>query len=73
MVGGPRTIEGLAAVGGLDRLELVVLPILLGEGLRLTSPASPQQPLALVGEPETYEDGSVELVYRLGTDTGGES
>lgn len=73
VVGGPRTIEGLAAVGGLDRLELVVLPIMLGEGLRLTSPASPQLPLALVGGPETYEDGSVELVYRLGTDTGGES
>ena len=26
VVGGPRTIEGLAAVGGLDRLELVITP-----------------------------------------------
>ena len=71
VVGGPRTIEGLAAAGGLDRLELVVLPIVLGEGVRLMPPAAPQRPLGLVRAPEIYKDGSVELVYRLGTESGG--
>ncbi len=73
VVGGPRTIEGLIGVGGLDRLEVVVLPILLGDGVRLTPPASAQYPLALVRAPETYEDGSVELVYQPDIDTGGQS
>src|SRR3954454_5267586 len=36
LVGGPRTIETFVALGALDRLELVVLPILLGDGMRLT-------------------------------------
>jgi dihydrofolate reductase len=70
VVGGPRTIEGLAAVGALDRLELVVLPVVLGEGARLTPPTTPRRPLALVRPPETYPDGSVELVYQPGTDNG---
>src|ERR671935_858745 len=36
LVGGPRTIETFRALGALDTLELVVLPLLLGSGLRLT-------------------------------------
>ena len=70
VVGGLRTIEGLAAAGALDRLELVVLPVVPGEGVPLTPPATPQRPLALVQAPETYPDGSVELVYRPGDDNG---
>jgi dihydrofolate reductase len=73
VVGGPRTIEGLAAAGALDRLELVVLPVVLGEGVRLTPPASARRSLALVRPPETYPDGSTELVYQPGTDNGGDS
>jgi len=36
LVGGPRTIETFRALGALDQLELVVLPLLLGAGMRLT-------------------------------------
>ena len=36
LVGGPRTIETFRALGALDKLELVVLPLLLGAGKRLT-------------------------------------
>lgn len=73
VVGGPRTIEGLAAIGALDRLELVILPIVLGAGVPLSPPGTPQRPLTLVRSPETYPDGSVELVYRPGTENGGNS
>jgi hypothetical protein len=41
LIGGPRTIETFRAMGALDKLELVVLPILLGDGMRLTSSLSP--------------------------------
>lgn len=36
LVGGPRTIETFRALGALDKLELVVLPLLFGAGIRLT-------------------------------------
>ncbi|MGO9143297.1 MAG: dihydrofolate reductase family protein [Streptosporangiaceae bacterium] len=73
VVGGPRTIEGLAAIGALDRLELVILPIVLGAGVPLSPPGTPQHPLALVRPPQTYPDGSVELVYQPGNNNGGQS
>ncbi|HWI70760.1 MAG TPA: dihydrofolate reductase family protein, partial [Baekduia sp.] len=36
LVGGPRTIETFRALGALDELGLLVVPILLGDGMRLT-------------------------------------
>ena len=36
LVGGPRTIESFRAIGALDKLELVVLPLLFGGGMQLT-------------------------------------
>jgi dihydrofolate reductase len=30
LIGGPRTIETFRALGALDKLELVALPLLLG-------------------------------------------
>jgi hypothetical protein len=41
LIGGPRTIETFSALGALDKLELVVLPLLLGDGMRLTPPLGP--------------------------------
>ena len=41
LVGGPRTIEAFRALGALDKLELVVLPLLLGDGMRLTRRSAP--------------------------------
>jgi dihydrofolate reductase len=35
VLGGPRTIQALLEVGGIDRLGLVVLPVLLGKGIPL--------------------------------------
>ena len=33
LVGGPRTIETYRALGALDQLGLIVLPLVIGEGL----------------------------------------
>jgi dihydrofolate reductase len=63
LVGGPQTIRAFHEAGALDRLELVVLPILLGTGLALSPPGAPQTRLRLLRADRTFPDGSAELVY----------
>ncbi len=63
LVGGPQTIQAFREAGALDRLELVVLPVLLGAGVPLSVPGSPRMPLRLVRADRTFPDGSAELVY----------
>ena len=65
LVGGPQTIRAFHEVGALDRLELVILPILLGDGIPLSPPSSPSLPLRLLRADRTFPDGSAELVYAL--------
>jgi hypothetical protein len=50
LVGGPRTIEAFRALGALDALELVVLPPLLGDGMRLTPSIAADAGLTFVRE-----------------------
>jgi dihydrofolate reductase len=64
LVGGPRTIRAFYELGALDRLELVVLPMLLGAGLPLSRPGAPPVPLTLLRADRSFPDGSAELVYR---------
>jgi dihydrofolate reductase len=40
LIGGPQTIETFRALGALDKLVLVVLPFVLGGGMRLTDAVS---------------------------------
>src|SRR5215218_5177692 len=47
LVGGPKTIETFRALGALDKLGLLVLPVLFGEGRRLTDSPSPDAELTL--------------------------
>jgi dihydrofolate reductase len=63
LVGGPRTIRAFHGLGALDRLEIVVLPILLGAGVTMSPPGSPQASLRLLSADRTFPDGSAELVY----------
>jgi dihydrofolate reductase len=67
LVGGPRTIETFRALGALDTIEVLVLPLLLGGGLRLTESLSPQTKLTLERE-RALPRGSVEIVYRVERD-----
>jgi dihydrofolate reductase len=62
LVGGPRTIETFRALGALDKLELVVLPVLFGGGMRLTDSVSPDARLTFESE-RALPGGSVEIVY----------
>jgi dihydrofolate reductase len=62
LIGGPRTIESFRALGALDKLELVVLPLLLGAGMRLTESLSPDTGLTFERE-RALPGGSVEIVY----------
>jgi dihydrofolate reductase len=62
LVGGPSTIQAFLELGALDRLGLLVLPILIGGGLPLTPPGIDQLSLRLESE-HTFPDGAVELVY----------
>ncbi len=62
LVGGPRTIETFRALGALDKLGLIVLPLLLGTGMRLTSPAASGCELMLESE-RGLPEGAVEIVY----------
>jgi dihydrofolate reductase len=62
LVGGPRTIEAFRALGALDRLGLLVVPVLLGEGTRLTPSLSADSRLMLQSE-RALPGGSVEIVY----------
>jgi dihydrofolate reductase len=65
LVGGPRTIETLRALGALDKLGLIVLPLLVGDGMRLTPPLSSDTELTLETE-RALPEGSVEIVYACG-------
>ena len=62
LVGGPRTIETFRALGALDKLELVVLPLLFGAGMQLTPSLSPDTGLTFERE-RALPGGSVEIVY----------
>ena len=73
VVGGPLTIQGLSGLGALDRLEVVTLPIILGEGVPLSPPGTPSSQLQLLGEPRVHPDGSVEVVYAAGVNNGEDS
>jgi dihydrofolate reductase len=62
LVGGPRTIETFRALGALDKLGLIVIPFLVGEGMRLTPSLSTDALLTLEGE-RVLRGGYVEIVY----------
>jgi dihydrofolate reductase len=69
LVGGPSTMETFRALGALDTLELLVLPLLLGDGTRLTGSLSPQTGLTFERE-RALPGGTVEIVYRVDARAG---
>jgi dihydrofolate reductase len=64
LVGGPRTIETFRRLGAVEELGLIVLPLLLGAGMRLTDAVSAGASLELAGE-RALPSGGVEISYRL--------
>jgi dihydrofolate reductase len=64
LVGGPRTVETFRALGALDKLGLIVVPLLVGDGMRLTPPLDPETALTLESE-RALSCGAVEIVYAV--------
>lgn len=64
LVGGPSTIETFRALGAVDKLELVVLPFMVGAGKRLTDSLAPGTALFFESS-RSLPGGSVEIVYSL--------
>jgi dihydrofolate reductase len=64
LVGGPSTIETFRALGAVDKLELVVLPFMVGAGMRLTQSLNVDTPLSFESS-RVLPAGSVEIVYSL--------
>jgi dihydrofolate reductase len=63
MSGSATTVRGLLREGLVDELNLLVHPIVVGEGLaRLFPPDEPSLPLELVSA-ETFENGVLNLSY----------
>jgi dihydrofolate reductase len=64
LIGGPRTIETYRALGALDKLELVVLPLLFGAGMQLTPSLDPGVGLTFERSRD-LSGGAVEIVYAV--------
>ena len=62
LVGGQQTIQAFREIDALDEIGVVIMPILLGDGLRLTPEKSATKPLQLITS-RTFPDGSVEHTY----------
>jgi dihydrofolate reductase len=67
LVGGPRTIETFRSLGALDKLGLIVLPFLTGEGMRLTPALSTDARLTLESE-RVLPGGYLEIAYACAGD-----
>jgi dihydrofolate reductase len=62
LVGGPRTIETFRALGALDELGLIVLPLFLGGGMQLTPALATDARLTLKSS-SALPNGALEVVY----------
>jgi dihydrofolate reductase len=62
LFGGGALFGSLLAAGQVDRVEVTVIPILLGSGVPLQPPGAPRVPLALRSH-ERWPSGQVSLHY----------
>lgn len=62
IMGGAQTINAFLAAGAVDRIDLFVVPILLGDGITLFRCGRPESALKLAGT-QTYDKGLARLSY----------
>lgn len=63
LVGGGQLVREFLRLDLIDRFELFILPVILGEGIPMFPPPSPEMKLALAGC-RSYDNGMVWLTYR---------
>jgi dihydrofolate reductase len=61
--GSPRLVRSLLQSGLLDELSLMILPVLVGSGLRLFDEMPEQMGLKLV-DSKTYSNGAISVTYQ---------
>ncbi len=64
LLGGPRTTQTLIGLGAVDRLEVLLVPVLFGDGLPFAVEGTPMRELRLAGT-HAYPDGVVQLTYEF--------
>jgi dihydrofolate reductase len=64
LLGGPQTIQALIDLGAVDRLEVLLVPVLFGDGVPFAVDDAPTRDLRLTGTC-TYDDGVVQLTYEF--------
>lgn len=69
--GGAETVNELLRIDGIDEFIVSILPIFLGDGIRLFKDGRPEQKLKLLGSTE-YGTGLVKLRYEKMRDMRGE-
>jgi len=60
--GGGQLIRGLIEIGRLDVLEMAIIPLVLGDGIALFPPGTPELPLRLT-KCEQKSAGALHVVY----------
>jgi dihydrofolate reductase len=65
LIGGGLLIQEFLRLDLVDRIIITVMPVILGEGILLFPPSTPQRDLLLV-ESRSYSSGMVQLTYRRG-------
>ena len=66
LLGGRRTLHAFLAPGAIDKLELLQLPVLLGEGVPFSLPGAPRRHLRLE-QHRAFPDGTLHHVYTFAT------
>jgi dihydrofolate reductase len=64
LFGGGELFRELLAAGLVDRVEVTIVPVLLGGGVPLLAPGAPRTPLELTGT-RRYPSGMVALEYEV--------
>lgn len=67
LLGGPQALQAFHQLGAIDRYEIQVLPVLLGEGVPLFPLGDSKMPLRLE-EQRAFPDGTLGLVYEPAPD-----